>query len=151
MPSQLSGAQQLLTIPSNGGQSQQILTLPITNAAGQQQILTIPVTLAQGAGGIQFLIPTGTGGQFLSPANLANLAAMPSQVSPFSIHLGSYGQEIVRLVTIGHSVILSDRVEICAVRTLRTGQSTVRAPVFGRHQFFGTSEHYGKAHGSLLY
>ena len=28
---------------------------------------------------------------------------------------------------------------------------TVRAPVFGRHQFFGTSEHYGKAHGSLLY
>ena len=26
--------------------------------------------------------------------------------------------------------------------------STVRAPVFGRHQFFGTSEHYGKAHGS---
>ena len=28
--------------------------------------------------------------------------------------------------------------------------STVRAPVFDRHQFFGTSEHYGKAHGSLL-
>ena len=27
---------------------------------------------------------------------------------------------------------------------------TVRAPVFGRHQFFGTSEHYGKAHGILL-
>ena len=27
---------------------------------------------------------------------------------------------------------------------------TVRAPVFGRHQFFGTSEHYGKAHRSLL-
>ena len=27
---------------------------------------------------------------------------------------------------------------------------TVRAPVFGRYQFFGTSEHYGKAHGSLL-
>ena len=27
---------------------------------------------------------------------------------------------------------------------------TVRAPVFGRHQFFGTSEHYGKAHWSLL-
>ena len=27
---------------------------------------------------------------------------------------------------------------------------TVRAPVFGRHQFFGTSELYGKAHGSLL-
>ena len=27
---------------------------------------------------------------------------------------------------------------------------TVRAPVFGRHQFFGTSEHYGKAQGSLL-
>ena len=26
----------------------------------------------------------------------------------------------------------------------------IRAPVFGRHQFFGTSEHYGKAHGSLL-
>ena len=29
-------------------------------------------------------------------------------------------------------------------------RSTVRAPVFRRHQFFGTSEHYGKAHGSLL-
>ena len=28
--------------------------------------------------------------------------------------------------------------------------STVRAPVFGRHQFFGTSEYYGKTHGSLL-
>ena len=28
---------------------------------------------------------------------------------------------------------------------------TIRAPVFGWHQFFGTSEHYGKAHGSLLY
>ena len=28
--------------------------------------------------------------------------------------------------------------------------STVRTPVFDRHQFFGTSEHYGKAHGSLL-
>ena len=27
---------------------------------------------------------------------------------------------------------------------------TVRAPVFGRHQFFGTSEHYGKVHGSFL-
>ena len=27
---------------------------------------------------------------------------------------------------------------------------TVRVPVFGRHRFFGTSEHYGKAHGSLL-
>ena len=29
--------------------------------------------------------------------------------------------------------------------------SNVRAPVFGRHQFFGTSEHYGKAHGSVLF
>ena len=28
--------------------------------------------------------------------------------------------------------------------------SPVRAPVFGAHQFFGTSEHNGKAHGSLL-
>ena len=27
---------------------------------------------------------------------------------------------------------------------------TVKAPVFDRHQFFGTSEHYGKAHGSFL-
>ena len=27
---------------------------------------------------------------------------------------------------------------------------TVRAPVFDRHQFFGTSEHYRKAHGCLL-
>ena len=29
-------------------------------------------------------------------------------------------------------------------------EGTVRAPVFGRYQFFGISEHYGKAHGSLL-
>ena len=28
--------------------------------------------------------------------------------------------------------------------------TTIRAPVFGRHQFFGTSEHYGKVCGSLL-
>ena len=28
--------------------------------------------------------------------------------------------------------------------------STIRAPVFGRHQFFGTSKQYRKAHGSLL-
>ena len=28
--------------------------------------------------------------------------------------------------------------------------STVRAPVFGRYQFFGTLDHYGKAHGNLL-
>ena len=28
--------------------------------------------------------------------------------------------------------------------------NTVSAPVFGRRQFFGTSEHYGIAHGSLL-
>ena len=28
---------------------------------------------------------------------------------------------------------------------------TQRAPAFGRHHFFGTSEHYEKAHGSLLY
>ena len=34
--------------------------------------------------------------------------------------------------------------------TLNSLQYTVRVPVFGRHQFFGTSEHYGKAHGSLL-
>ena len=27
----------------------------------------------------------------------------------------------------------------------------IRAPVFGRHQFFGTSEHYCKAHGSFYY
>ena len=34
--------------------------------------------------------------------------------------------------------------------TLTPCTCTVRAPVFGRHQFYGTSEHYGKAHGSLL-
>ena len=28
--------------------------------------------------------------------------------------------------------------------------NTIRAPVFDRHQFFSTLEHYGKAHGSLL-
>ena len=28
--------------------------------------------------------------------------------------------------------------------------STIRAPVFDRYQFFGTSEYYGKIHGSLL-
>ena len=32
--------------------------------------------------------------------------------------------------------------------TVNTG--TVGAPVFDRHQFFGTSEHYEKAHGRLL-
>ena len=31
----------------------------------------------------------------------------------------------------------------------KIGTCTIRAPVFGRHQFFGTSEHYRKAHGSL--
>ena len=40
----------------------------------------------------------------------------------------------------------------CRKRTFwRTAlEYTIRAPVFGRHQFFGTSEHYGKAHWSLL-
>ena len=38
----------------------------------------------------------------------------------------------------------------CPYGTLHSTRHTVRAPVFGRHQFFGTSEHYGKAHGSLL-
>ena len=33
---------------------------------------------------------------------------------------------------------------------LHSPMSTVRAPVFGKHQFFGTSEHCGKTHGSLL-
>ena len=32
----------------------------------------------------------------------------------------------------------------------KTLDCTVRTPVFGRHQFFGTSEHYGNTHGSLL-
>ena len=41
--------------------------------------------------------------------------------------------------------------ELCEFDLRRvTCNCTVRAPVFGRHQFFGTSEHYGKAHGSLL-
>ena len=35
--------------------------------------------------------------------------------------------------------------------TLTPAQCIVRASVFGRHQFFGTSEHYRKAHGSLLF
>ena len=34
------------------------------------------------------------------------------------------------------------------VNTVQDG-GTVRAPVFDRHQFFGTSEHYRKACGSL--
>ena len=33
---------------------------------------------------------------------------------------------------------------------MKINWGTVRAPVFGRHQFFDTSEHYRKAHGSLL-
>ena len=37
-----------------------------------------------------------------------------------------------------------------AVKIATVTVSTVRAPVFDRHQFFGTSEHYGKNHGSLL-
>ena len=32
-----------------------------------------------------------------------------------------------------------------SVLNIRDVQCTVRAPVFGRHQFFGTSEHYGKS------
>ena len=38
---------------------------------------------------------------------------------------------------------------LCESKTMYP-TSTAKAPVFGRHQFFGTSEHYGKAHGSLL-
>ena len=47
--------------------------------------------------------------------------------------------------------------QICQISEWKKGKSniisdgTVRAPVFGRYQFFGTSEHYEKAHGSLLY
>ena len=37
-----------------------------------------------------------------------------------------------------------------STKLIKASVITVRAPVFGRHQFFGTSEHYGKAHGSLL-
>ena len=37
-----------------------------------------------------------------------------------------------------------------ATNNVRILPGTVRAPVFDRHQFFGTSEYYGKAHGSLL-
>ena len=36
------------------------------------------------------------------------------------------------------------------VKTIVMTHGTVRAPVFDRYQFFGTSEHYGKAHGNLL-
>ena len=38
---------------------------------------------------------------------------------------------------------------VALLHTLRAVNCTVRAPVFGRHQFFGTSEHYGNTHGSL--
>ena len=44
-------------------------------------------------------------------------------------------------------------IKFCKIEVQKSSQQlrdTVRAPVFGRHQFFGTSEHYGKAHGSLL-
>ena len=41
-----------------------------------------------------------------------------------------------------------DRMRVSIIFSER--RYTVRAPIFGRHQFFGTSEHYGKAHGSLL-
>ena len=37
----------------------------------------------------------------------------------------------------------------CATSSI-SNYCTIRAPVFGRNQFFGTSEHYGKAHGILL-
>ncbi|XP_071803423.1 uncharacterized protein [Asterias amurensis] len=78
LTNQLSGAQQIFTIPSNNATGQQqVLTLPITNAAGQQQILTIPVSLAQSSGGIQFLIPT-TGGQLLA-ANIGGV--MPTMAN----------------------------------------------------------------------
>ena len=41
--------------------------------------------------------------------------------------------------------------EFCSVFfTWGNAKSTVRTPVFDRHQFFSTSEHYGKDHGILL-
>ncbi|XP_038045225.1 POU domain, class 6, transcription factor 1-like isoform X3 [Patiria miniata] len=95
LTNQLSGAQQIFTIPSNNAAGQQqVLTLPITNAAGQQQILTIPVSLAQSSGGIQFLIPT-TGGQLLAaniggvmPTMASNSTTAPSQTNVTSVLSG---------------------------------------------------------------
>ena len=43
----------------------------------------------------------------------------------------------------------NEQIQMTVVKVVRSAR-TVRAPVFGRHQFFGTSEHYGKANGSLL-
>ena len=45
---------------------------------------------------------------------------------------------------------LSDRVLLRTCWEEHNVEGTVRAPVFGRHQFFNTSVHFGKAHGSLL-
>ncbi|KAJ8024826.1 POU domain, class 6, transcription factor 2 [Holothuria leucospilota] len=82
IPNQLASPQSFLTLQqaagSPGGQQSQMITLPITNAAGQQQLLTIPVTLAQGQGGVQFLIPTSGG---LFAANISSLTPVSPQVS----------------------------------------------------------------------
>ena len=53
---------------------------------------------------------------------------------------------------VSSSVILISCMAKCTIQLRYIHKSTVRAPVFGRlrHQFFGTSEHYGKAHESLL-
>ena len=49
-----------------------------------------------------------------------------------------------------HYKSFREEIERCMAEDVYYKMCTVRAPVFGRHQFFGTSEHYGKAHGSLL-
>ncbi|XP_072028497.1 uncharacterized protein [Amphiura filiformis] len=105
----LPAAQQLLTIPSNtpGGQAQQMLTIPITNAAGQQQILTIPVSLAHGQGGIQFIIPS-TGGQLLA-SGLSSLMSPPPAVTqaPVSLVMSSSSTSLPSITTVASSLAKS--------------------------------------------
>ena len=51
-----------------------------------------------------------------------------------------------------HHTCMQPFISLSLIRASKEVSSTVRAPVIGRHQFFGTSsEHYGKAHGRLLH
>ena len=63
----------------------------------------------------------------------------------FTLMVGTWGTELQFKYILSAIVSLKSLLEPAVTPTC-----TVRAPVFGRHQFFGTSEHYGKAHGSLL-
>ena len=69
----------------------------------------------------------------------------PGEVGEEELPKLSHDEEMILHALFGG---LGEVIEI--INSSSSNTHTVRAPVFGRHQFFGTSEHYGKAHGSLL-